>query len=357
MSNFIYQQANKHFFARIFEDIVGYFRIYEHIKLVFRGGFGSDFLDFRSEEEFWYSILGDKYCGPTPDRFLRIATGTPVRFRDFFLCEWAPKLAGQIWTYEGASNLKEGFKHYEDRRLDINGQKVAVLDPYGKRKVVQAGFGSIRINPSNNTTNFYMYMSLVSHKHWHCDYGIPIVVTERVYNEFLRYSNQGAPAIRELKGILIFQRDMPFKSFLPRALGSTLTPETEELLRYRPSLPKCFVYVDSPMSISFLHNDSHPECTAWTMYEQDGIDDFNFTYTNFNPISSNSVRESVEFINAYVTQHNGTRIITDFDGIEPKLESEISIDQNPMSEQKTEVRKILKKIESWSSRMISNLNY
>jgi hypothetical protein len=127
---------------------------------------------------------------------------------------------------------------------------------------VQAGYGSIRINPANNDHDNYMYMSLTSRGNWHCDLGIPAVITKPVYNEFYKYSREGAPWIKELEGVLVLQQELPFKELIPTAIGARLSKETEDTLRYRPRLPKLYVLITSPLNVKFRYNNTHPPCTG-----------------------------------------------------------------------------------------------
>jgi len=136
-----------------------------------------------------------------------------------------------------------------------------------------------------------MYMSLVTKRNWHCDLGIPLVVSKSVYNEFYKYAKYGAPWVEGMEGVLHFQEDLPFKIIIPHAIGARISEELEEVLRYKPFLPKCHVYVSSPLNIKFKLNDSHPNCTAWTMFEtHSSREPYRYTYTKCDPNDNESIQ-------------------------------------------------------------------
>jgi len=100
-----------------------------------------------------------------------------------------------------------------------------------------------------------MLMSLTTADHWLCDYGIPVVVSKPVYREFQKYARDGAPWLKSIEGILHVNQDIPLAELIPKALGASLSPASQDTLRYRPSLPKCYIYISSPLSVKFTYND------------------------------------------------------------------------------------------------------
>ena len=138
-----------------------------------------------------------------------------------------------------------------------------------------------------------MYMSLVDKDHWHCDLGIPVVVSRQVYDQFYTHAEYGAPWLRQVEGVLHLDEDLPFEMLVPRAIGARLSPESEATLRYRGGLPRCYVHIVSPLSVAPKFNDSHPSATAWTQYETTRRRErYRYTYTMFDPSS----RESTEAV-------------------------------------------------------------
>jgi len=283
------QETKKRFFGELLDDILGYWRIYDGLKLKFLSRI-KNAVEIKTENEFWYSILSDRYAGEIDGDYLPLRNGQIIKLKDFFISEWAPKLPGQAWTIQGSKDLIEAYKRI-DKRIKFNDKLYSVLDPYGKEKVVSAGYGSIRLNPKIGSEDFYMYMSLVTKRNWHCDLGIPLVVSKSVYNEFYKYAKYGAPWVEGMEGVLHFQEDLPFKIIIPHAIGARISEELEEVLRYKPFLPKCHVYVSSPLNIKFKLNDSHPNCTAWTMFEtHSSREPYRYTYTKCDPNDNESIQ-------------------------------------------------------------------
>ena len=126
-------------------------------------------------------------------------------------------------------------------------------------------------------------LSVTDLQNWHSDRGIPIIVSRSVDAHFRKYSERGAAWVQELVGVLHINEDIPLKSFIPRAIGADLSAETEEALRFRPNLPKAYIYVSSPLSVKLKYHDSYPLTTAWTMFEANETrDPYRYTYFVFN---------------------------------------------------------------------------
>ena len=184
-------EIKKHFFQKLIDDTFGYYRIYDALKLRFKTLVKGN-IAFSSSKEFWEMVI-ENY----PD----IKNKQRVKLKGFFITEWVPKLPGQVWTSDGKQNLKEGIN-------DVVGYYVGskkiyqLLGPYGKQKMIFGGFGSVRVKPSQNK-DYCCLLNLVDIDNWHCDYGIPIVVSKSVYDCFIRYREiGGSPWVEELSGIL-----------------------------------------------------------------------------------------------------------------------------------------------------------
>jgi hypothetical protein len=248
-----------------------------------------------------------------------------IKLKDFFLTEWTPKLPGRVWTNDGNTNLYEGI-HDVVGQVNIYDKVYSVLGPEGKSKMITGGFGSVRVKPRVNN-DYCMLLNAASTNDWHCDFGIPAVVSKSVYDDFLRYShNEGAPWIEELIGTLFLNNSLEELQHITPAIGAALSNETRDLLSDSPNLQKCFIYVSSPLDVKIRYNKSHPEAVAWTMYRTDIKEEpLRLTYARFNPKEEDSIKEAVEFINKYVLDFGGTEILTDFDGQKRRLISKASI--------------------------------
>src|SRR5437667_5285909 len=111
------------------------------------------------------------------------------------------------------------------------GDLTPVLDPHGKEKSMAAGLGSVRIKPDARDEKYCAYLGVVNEQNWQCDRGIPVVASRSVYKKFLKYSEHGAPYVEEMEGVLHIHEDVPFKTFIPKAIGARLSAEAEETLR------------------------------------------------------------------------------------------------------------------------------
>ncbi len=354
------KEAAKKYFGEIWDDLIGYLKIYDFIKLKAISAY-SGAIKVPSIQSFWYSILGDKFAGDTHRKYLYLRNGDILRFHDVFLAEWAPKLPGRIWTHEGIKDFDEGQK-LVDGYVEFNNKVYKVLRPWGKERVVSAGFGSIRTSRRTRDDDHFMYMSLVSKENWHCDYGIPVVVSRSVYEKFCKYSGKGVPWLRTVEGVLHIGEDLPFRELVPRAIGAKLSPETEDTLRYRSGLPRCYIYVSSPLSMKAAYNVTHPNATAWTMFQSRypsqtvwnryPSQPFMYTYTMFNPSSPVSIEEAIKFIKLYVRRYDGKKIITDFDGIQPHLDASIPLNVHPLRARKKEVKKLIVDYDKWVKKTV-----
>ena len=338
------QEISKRYFGRVFEDVIGYLNLYDYVKL--RLGDVTGRMRRVSVETFWYSMLGDKFAYEDTANFFPMKSGDTVKFKNVFLTEWAPKLPGQIWTISGTRDFAESQRQVAGY-ITLESGPVPILDPYGKEKALSAGFGSVRIRPDQKDDKYCMYMNLVNERNWHCDYGVPLVVSSSVYKAYLEHSDQGAPLLTSLEGILHINEELPFKTLIPKAIGASLSTETEDALRYRPNLPRCFVYVASPLSLKFKSNDTHPLITAWTMFERRSHNPFGYTYVQFDPSEKGGFDEAAAFINSYVYKYNGKALVTDFDGQIPRLQARIPLTSNPMKKKK-ETKGLLSALDEWA---------
>jgi hypothetical protein len=163
--------------------------------------------------------------------------------------------------------------------------------------------------------------------------------------------------VEEVQGVLHINEDFPLTSFIPRAIGAKLSKETEDSLRFRPNLPKAFIYVSSPLSIKLRYHNSQPPVTAWTMFETtQGRNPYRYTYFVFNPTNEESFAEATEFIRDYVHHYDGKSIVTDYDGVVPRLEAAIPISTDPLRKNKKEARELILRLDDWAKNTLKKLN-
>ncbi|WP_430973307.1 hypothetical protein [Sunxiuqinia rutila] len=339
-------ETQQHFFKKLIDDTFGYYRVYDYLKLRIRQATKLT-ITFTTSESFWSSILQNEFkCSRNNQP--KLQNNQIVKLKDFFLTEWTPKLPGRVWTRDGEMNLIEGIQDVVGE-TNIHDKIYNVLGPSGKGKMMTGGFGSVRIKPRTNS-DYCMLLNAVSVNDWHCDYGIPLIVSKPVYDEYLRYShNEGAPEIEELTGILCLNSGINQLGIIFPAIGAKLDDELQDLLSDFPNLPKCFIYVSSPIDIKLRYNMSHPDAIAWTMFKTNiDREPLRLTYARFNPINEDSSKEAIKFINNYVLGFDGIEILTDFDGQKRRLISKSSLSNTRNF--KFQHSRVLRTIGSWIRR-------
>lgn len=327
--------TKRQFFQKLVDDTFGYYRVYDTLKLRFRSAI-DETLTINSSKDFWKKVIEN-----SPE----IKNKQIIKLKDFFVTEWVPKLPGQVWTDEGRQNLSEGINEIEGYYSFFD-KVYQVLGPIGKQKMISGGFGSVRIKPIQNN-DFCCLLNLVHVDDWHCDYGIPIVVSKPVYEQFIRYrEHEGSPWIEELSGLLYLDEDVPNITKIPNAIGSSLDSETIEILSTQTNLRKAFIYVSSPLDLKIRYNGSCPEAVAWTMFKTTlPSEPLRLTYAKFDPKKEDSLLEAVGFINQYVASFDGDSMLTDFDGVHKRLLAKSSLtDPNSLARKHTGT---LKLIDSW----------
>jgi len=327
--------TKKHFFQKLVDDTFGYYRVYDTLKLRLRSSI-NETLTINSSKDFWSKII---------DNSPEIKNKQVVKLKDFFVTEWVPKLPGQVWTEAGQQNLAEGIKDVEGY-YSVYDKVYKVLGPIGKQKMISGGFGSVRIKPTHNN-DFCSLLNLVHVEDWHCDYGIPIVVSKPVYEQFIRYrEHEGSPWIEELTGLLYLDESIPNINKVSNAIGAKLDNETIEILSTQTNLRKAFIYISSPLDLKIRYNGSCPEAIAWTLFKTSlTAEPLRLTYAKFDPKKEESLLEAVSFINQYVARFDGETILTDFDGIQKRLLSTSSLtDLNSLTRRHAGT---LKLIDNW----------
>ncbi|WP_134344200.1 hypothetical protein [Flavobacterium psychrophilum] len=316
-------ETKQHFFKRLIEDTIGYYRVYDFLKMKVLTTTEKS-REFLTTESFWRAILQEDFRAKNKNSE-PLKNGQTIKLKNFFLTEWTPKLPGRIWTNDGKTNLIQGINDVVGQ-MNIHQKVYDVLGPIGKNKMMTGGYGTIRIKAKTNN-EFCMLLNVVSPEDWHCDYGIPLIVSKAVYDQYLNYShNEGAPWIEELQGTLFLNNSLAEFQLISPAIGARLENEINDLLTDMPNLQKCFIYVSSPLDVKIRYNQSHPEATAWTMFKTNITEEpLRLTYAKFNPIDNESTNEATEFINQYVLGFDGTEILTDFDAQKRRLISKSNL--------------------------------
>jgi hypothetical protein len=351
----------------IYDDLIKYYGLYGFIKLK-KKNLLSKPIGIKSEEDFWKRILKEDFKVEVNEEFQELRDGQILTFKDFYLSEWAPKLPGRLWTKEGAKLMSERYNHIQG--IDILNEKLQLkFDRYGKKKAILGGLGSVRVNPTKNPNDFYMYMSITSGDIWQTDFGIPIVVSKSVYDTFKKKTgkiggkNYEGIWIENMEGQLMLEKDLPLTEFIANSVGGELSLSLKDALTRATFLPKCYVYIPSILNAKLISHDDHPESTAWTLYRKNLKEDwqksisneidkeYSYTYAYFNPTKRDSIREAVHFIENYVKDDYGECLLTDFDGIEPKLNARLNLSNNPIEQQKNKSKKTIVEINDWGKKL------
>lgn len=294
--------------TRLLNDVTTYFNLYDYLKINFKKNL-RDKIIIKNESDFWGKILGDSFKGGQ-DADKGLQDGEVLSFSNFFLTDWTPKTPGALWTTDGDTLA---HRHRDDTKLlKIQDRYYPVLHPSAKERKLKAGYGSVRINPSENENQTYVLMSLVSPEVWNVDYGIPVIVSKSVYEEYTRKSKRGAAWIENAEGILYLNKKIPVKKIISSAIGYEISQKTESELTRVPHLPSCYVNFPTTLSMKIIENDTHPQTTAWTMFKSKSA--YGLTYWQFDPFEKDSFKEVTRCLTEYVRNFNGEEIMTDFDG-------------------------------------------
>ncbi len=81
------KEASKLFFGQVWEDVIGYLKIYDYLKLKTKQIKGDAFT-LPSVDSFWYSVLGDKYSGLPCKEYFPLQDGDVIKLEEVFLTEW-----------------------------------------------------------------------------------------------------------------------------------------------------------------------------------------------------------------------------------------------------------------------------
>jgi len=320
--------------TRLLNDITTYYNLYDFLKIKFKATSNGEII-IKSEQDFWQSILPDTFKGVLSDRTLQ--NGDILSFSNFFLTDWTPKTPGALWTKEG--DMLAHWQKDDTKILKIQDKYYPVFHPSAKERKLQAGYGSVRLNPAD-VENQSVLMSLVSPEMWSVDYGIPVVVSKSVYEEYLKKSKRGAAWIENAKAIFYLNKKIPVKNFIHSAIGYEISEKTQRELTQIPHLPSCYAYFPTKLSIKMVENDTHPITTAWTMFKSSH--DYGLTFWQFDPFEKDSFQEVTKCLIEYVRNFGGEQILTDFDGLIPRLHSKIPISRDPLKNNLFEFEEIIK---------------
>jgi hypothetical protein len=328
------------FVTRMLNDVTTYFNLYDYLKIKAKA-VKTGKIPIKNEQEFWGRTLGETYKSYYPVE-KRLNDGDVLAFSNFFLTDWVPKTPGAIWTKEG-DTLAHSHRD-ETQIIKIQDKHYPVFHPNAKERKLKGGYGSIRVNPSENDAQNFVLMNLVSPELWNIDSGIPVIVSKSVYEEFTRKSKNGAAWVENAEGVLYLNKKLPVKKIISAAIGHEVSARLESELTKMPDLPSCYVYFPTTLTTKIVQNDTHPLTTAWTMFRSEN-NMYGLTYWQFDPYDRGAFKEVSTCLVEYVRNFNGKEIITDFDGLIPRLDAKVPLNKNPMEKNLSELERIVKELD------------
>ena len=83
---------------------------------------------------------------------------------------------------------------------------------------------------------------------------------------------------------------------------------------------------------------------------------YRYTYFIFNPSNEDNFAEATEFLNEYVRKYDGKKIVTDYDGIVPRLEASIPISADPLRTNKKEAKQLILQLDDWAKKTLKRFD-
>lgn len=209
-----------------------------------------------SIREFWLALFED-----------RLKHGDRVRFDDAFVCEWVPRLPGELWYKDFAGQtvgLKEmrgsgkGSKHLRPEDLT----EIRLLTSLREEPV-----GVMRYPLQDHTTQCAT-LCLTTHDYWCADLGVPLVVSTAVYDAFARAAHPFAAVETSIEAILQFGDIPTLAPGLIRSIGAEIDESYLTSIVTPLGAPTVYLAVVSPLSVRFRTHNKHPYGTLWSIWRR-----------------------------------------------------------------------------------------
>jgi len=287
-------------------------------------------IEFKSVEKFWNHIKEE-----------RLEPGTRIRIVNGFITEWLPRLPGATFFDPVMSFINDTNLNKPRKRMIYESSPTSPL-------------GVIRLPFQESDKLNYAALSVTTVDSWCCEFGIPIVVTDSVYDEYIKYRNKKYAVEGTIEGILEFGQIPILNSKLLANLGSNLEEDFIKILTTPLNLSNVFLRVVSPIDVLFRVNDSHPSGFLWGILRKQIAND-NIKYKLTAAQTDLFDREHIDYrINEFknggpgiLNQLNVSEekyvMLTEFDLRRPSFVNSISIEKLNQNDHATleKIRKIL----------------
>ena len=190
---------------------------------------------YSSVEQFWKDIAQEN-----------LPVGSRIRFKEAFITEWVPRIPGGPWI----ENLKD-IKLNELRdgyRIASSGILRSTVKPLG---VIRLPFGKDKTS--------FAALSLTTIDSWYCDLGIPLLVSESVYNSFSSKRVKNNSVEGDIEGILCFDTHPQMNAELFKSLGSEISKDYLDSIFTPSSMPYVYLSIVSPLDVK-LRSHNSPMC-------------------------------------------------------------------------------------------------
>ncbi|MBT9312019.1 hypothetical protein [Leptothoe kymatousa] len=238
---------------------------------------GKSVRTFESVEDFWKQIFEET-----------LYIGDRIRFKEAFIMEWLPRSPGELWL----DNLKQFGLELDALR---KGHPIALSSLISN---AIAPLGVIRL-PFGDSNESYAALSLTTVDSWHCDLGIPVIVSSSVYDSFLSRRIEGNAVAGEVEAILCFGEIPLFSPKLISSLGSDVNIDFLSSISTHRGLPNVYLKVVSPLDVKFNYHDTHPPGFVWCIDRQ--VRDKQVIHSPVTPKSAKKPRIDIKDTEPYLT--------------------------------------------------------
>ena len=198
---------------------------------------------FSSVSDFWSHVFTEN-----------ITVGDRIKFTEAFITEWVPRVPGGLWRSHNASFDNLDYIRKGKRLFFESDPRDPSDKPFG---VVRLPFGSIKSE--------FAVLSLTTYDAWHCDLGIPLLVSSSVYDSFVSRRFQRNAVEGEVEGILCLGKPVLLDAELLGSLGSDINKAHLSGLITPESIPYVYLKIVSPLDVNFRSHNTHPPGFLWNI--------------------------------------------------------------------------------------------